>query len=189
MIALLLMTLDEEERNRILSLWQENGAALVLYAQKELGTDGTIDDAQDIVSDAMEKLMIHFERYKSRTDDQMKGLLFRIVKNLCMDMHRTRKRHPAVEPYDEIEDMLQAEIATEQTPEDIVISEENIHRMRDIFLSLSPEFRVILEMKLNEEMTVEEISEELHITKSAVWTRLSRARKQVRIKWEAEEHE
>ena len=61
--------------------------------------------------------------------------------------------------------------------------------MRDIFLSLSPEFRVILEMKLNEEMTVEEISEELHITKSAVWTRLSRARKQVRIKWEAEEHE
>ena len=49
MIALLLMTLDEEERNRILSLWQENGAALVLYAQKELASAGAFVDAQESI--------------------------------------------------------------------------------------------------------------------------------------------
>ena len=189
MIALLLMTLDEEERNRILLLWQENGAALVLYAQKELGSAGTFEDAQDIVSEAFERLMIHFERYERLSEVQMKGLLFRIVRNLCMDFHRKKKRMPAPESYDDPEDREYAEDTAEQTPEELVISEDNVQRMQRVFLSLSPALREVLEMKLNEEMTDEEIAEELHITAAGVRTRLVRARRQVRIKWEAEEHE
>ena len=189
MIALLLMTLDEEERNRILLLWQENGAALVLYAQKELGSAGAFEDAQDIVSEAFERLMIHYERYEGLSEVQMKGLLFRIVRNLCMDFHRKKKRAPVLEAYDEAEDPEYGEDPTEQTPEELVIFEENVQRMQKIFLSLSPALREVLEMKLNEEMTDEEIAGELHITVAGVRTRLVRARRQVRIKWEEEEHE
>lgn len=189
MIALLLMTLDEEERNRILLLWQENGAALVLYAQKELGSAGTFEDAQDIVSEAFERLMIHFERYERLSEVQMKGLLFRIVRNLCMDFHRKKKRAPVLDPYDDAEKPESGENPAEQTPEDLVISEDTVQRMQKVFLSLSPALREVLEMKLNEEMTDEEIAEELHITASGVRTRLVRARRQVRIKWEEEEHE
>ena len=182
MIALLLMTLDEEERNRILLLWQENGAALVLYAQKELGSAGTFEDAQDIVSEAFERFMIHFEHYERLSEVQMKGLLFRIVRNLCMDFHRKKKRSPVMEIYDDTETPEYGDDAAEFSPEDLVISEE-------VFLSLSPALREVLEMKLNEEMTDEEIAEELHITAAGVRTRLVRARRQVRIKWEEEEHE
>ncbi len=189
MIALLLMTLDEEERNRILLLWQENGAALVLYAQRELGSAGTFEDAQDTVSEAFERLMIHFERYERLSEDQMKGLLFRIVRNLCMDYHRKQKRAPVTETYDETEEPERGEVPEDHSPEELVISEDNVRRMRKVFLSLSPALREVLEMKLNEEMTDEEIAEELHITAAGVRTRLVRARRQVRIKWEEEEHE
>jgi len=189
MIALLLMTLDEEERNRILLLWQENGAALILYAQKILGSAGTFEDAQDIVSEAFERLMIHFERYERLSEVQMKGLLFRIVRNLCMDFHRKTKRTPVMEIYDDTETPEHGDDAEVFSPEDLVISEDNVQRMQKVFLSLSPALREVLEMKLNEEMTDEEIAEELHITTAGVHTRLVRARRQVRIKWEEEEHE
>ena len=72
MIELLLMTLEAEERNRVLALWQDHGPSLVRYAQKELGPMS--DDAEDVVSDAFERLMLHYERYGDRTDEQIKGL-------------------------------------------------------------------------------------------------------------------
>ena len=119
----------------------------------------------------------------------MKGLLFRIVINLCMDFHRKKKRSPVMEIYDDTETPEYGDDAAEFSPEDLVISEDNVQRMQKVFLSLSPALREVLEMKLNEEMTDEEIAEELHITAAGVRTRLVRARRQVRIKWEEEEHE
>ena len=97
-------------------------------------------------------------------------------------------RGPAFESYDGAEEDP-GDRRSERTPEEIVISEDNVRRMQKIFLSLSPALREVLDMKLNEGMTDEEIAEELGITVSGVRTRLARAKKQVRTKWEAEEHE
>ena len=194
MFVLLLMTLSDDEQSRIRILWQENGSALVRYARKELGpsVSQAADEAEDIVSEAFAQLMTHYERYGGRTDAQMKGLLFRIVRNLCMDAHRRRKRGSAVLSDAEFipdEEKDSFALIMDPSPEDLLISEENIRRMKAIFRSLSPALREVLEMKLNEEMTDGEIAKELHITKHIVQQRLVRARKAVRIKWEAEEHE
>ena len=192
MFVLLLMTLTDEEQNRVHILWQENGSALVQYARKELGPSVSPVEAEDIVSEAFAQLMTHYERYGSRTDAQMKGLLFRIVRNLCMDAHRRRKRESAVSSDTEFipdEEKDSFVLIMDPSPEDLLISEENVRRMKAIFRSLSPALREVLEMKLNEEMTDGEIAKELHITKHIVQQRLARARKAVRIKWEAEEHE
>lgn len=192
MFAILLMTLSDDEQNRVRILWQENGSALVLYARKELGLSVSSDEAEDIVSEAFAQLMTHYERYGDRTDAQMKGLLFRIVRNLCMDAHRRRKRSSTVSSDAEFipdEEKDSFVLIMDPSPEDLLISEENIRRMKAIFRSLSPALREVLEMKLNEEMTDGEIAKELHITKHIVQQRLARARKAVRIKWEAEEHE
>ena len=194
MFAILLMTLSDDEQSRVRILWQENGSALVRYARKELGpsVSQAADEAEDIVSEAFAQLMTHYERYGGRTDAQMKGLLFRIVRNLCMDAHRRRKRESAVSSDTEVipdEEKDSFELIMDPSPEDLLISEENVRRMKAIFRSLSPALREVLEMKLNEEMTDGEIAKELHITKHIVQQRLARARKAVRIKWEAEEHE
>jgi len=194
MFAILLLTLTDEEQNRVRILWQENGTALVRYARKELGhsVSPAADEAEDIVSEAFAKLMTHYERYGGRTDAQMKGLLFRIVRNLCMDAHRRRKRVSSFQS-DRDDFSMEPDEHTadwnEPSPEDLIVSRDNINRMKAIFRSLSPALREVLEMKLNEEMTDGEIAKELHITKHIVQQRLSRARKAVRIKWEAEEHE
>ncbi len=191
MFSIVFMTLSDEGQNRVLALWRENGAALVRYARKELGPSVSPDEAEDIVSEAFAQLMTHYERYGSRTDAQMKGLLFRIVRNLCMDAHRRRKRESAVSSDAEFipaEEKDSFELIMDPSPEDLLISEENVRRMKAIFRSLSPALRDVLEMKLNEEMTDGEIAKELHISKRLVQQRLSRARKIVRIRWEAEEN-
>ena len=82
-MLLILMTLDDAEQNRVLALWRANGGALVRYARRELGP-GAADEAEDVVSDAFERLMIHYERYGGRTDEQMKGLLMRMVKKVLV---------------------------------------------------------------------------------------------------------
>ena len=183
MFAILLITLSDDEQNRIRILWQENGSALVLYARKELGPSVSPDEAEDIVSEAFAQLMTHYERYGSRTDAQMKGLLFRIVRNLCMDAHRRRKRSSAVSSDagfipDEEKDSF--ELIMDPSPEDLLISEENIRRMKAIFRSLSPALREVLEMKLNEEMTDGEIAQETGLQPVSVRVHLSRARKRLR---------
>ena len=189
MIELFLMTLEAEERNRVLALWQENGPSLVRYARKELGP--MADEAEDIVSDAFERLMIHFERYGDRTDEQMKGLLLRMVRNLCMDAHRKRRRisgaittteEDTADWTDTVADPL------EQTAEELVISEDNIRRMKALIRSLSPALRDVLEMRLIENMTNREIAEELGIEESVVRQRISRARRTIAAEWEEEEH-
>ena len=189
MIELFLMTLEAEERNRVLALWQENGPSLVRYARKELGP--IADEAEDIVSDAFERLMIHYERYGDRTEEQMKGLLLRMVRNLCMDAHRKRKRFAAslLPVEDDVENWTETFAdPMEQSTEDFVISEDNIRRMKNLMRSLSPALRDVLEMRLIENMTNREIAEELGIEESVVRQRISRARKTIAAKWKEEEH-
>ncbi len=195
------MTLSEEGRNRVLSLWQEYCAALLRYAKKELGqsspSGGPYGEAEDIVSEAFERLMSHYERYENLTDEQIKSILIRTVRNLAVDAYRRRKRLPVPlsvsEPDgDDAPDSPprnpERQQLEERTPEEVVVSEDNIRRMKVMIRSLTPALRDVLEMRLIEERTNREIAEELGIPESVVRQRLSRARKALKNKWEEEEH-
>lgn len=189
------MTLSEEGRNRVLSLWQEYCAALLRYAKKELGQPAPYGEAEDIVSDAFERLMIHYERYENLTDEQIKSLLIRTVRNLSVDAYRRRKRLPVPLSDPDGEDApdsplrnQEGQMPDERTPEEVVVSEDNIRRMKAMIRSLSPALRDVLEMRLIEERTNREIAEELGIPESVVRQRFSRARKTLKAKWEEEEH-
>ena len=199
MISFLLMTLSEEGRNRVLSLWQQSCAALLRYAKKELGqsapSGAPSGEAEDIVSEAFERLMIHYERYENLTDEQIKSLLIRTVRNLSVDAYRRRKRLtvPLADPDgDDASDSPlrnpESRTSEERTPEEIVVSEDNIRRMKAMIRALSPALRDVLEMRLIEERTNGEIAEELGIPESVVRQRFSRARKTLKARWEEEEH-
>ncbi|MBE6724080.1 MAG: sigma-70 family RNA polymerase sigma factor [Ruminococcaceae bacterium] len=196
MFYLLYMTLSEEGRNRVLSLWQEYCAALLRYAKKELGqsspSGGPYGEAEDIVSEAFERLMIHYERYENLTDEQIKSILIRTVRNLSVDAYRRRKRLPVPlsvsEPDGEDAPDSPLRNPENRTPEEIVVSEDNIRRMKAMIRSLTPALRDVLEMRLIEERANGEIAEELGIPESVVRQRFSRARKALKNKWEEEEH-
>ena len=184
------MTLSEEGQNRVLSLWQESCAALLRYAKKELGQTAPTGEAEDIVSDAFELLMIHYERYENLTDEQIKSILIRTVRNLAVDAYRRRKRLTVTLSDPDGEDDPDSPLRNPEnrTPEEIVVSEDNIRRMNAMIRSLTPALRDVLEMRLIEERTNGEIDEELGIPESVVRQRFSRARKALKNKWEEEEH-
>ena len=189
------MTLSEEGRNRVLIFWQETCAALLRYAKKELGQSAPSGEAEDIVSDAFERLMLRYERYENLTDEQIKSILIRTVRNLSVDAYRRRKHLPVPLSDPDGEDAPDSpprnpekQPPDERTPEEIVVSEDNVRRMKAMIRSLSPALRDVLEMRLIEERTNGEIAEELGIPESVVRQRFSRARKALKNKWEEEEH-
>ncbi len=192
MISILYMTLSESGRRRVQSLWQETCAVLLRYAKKELGPDFTPGEAEDLVSDAFERLMLHYERYEDLRDEQVKSILMRTVRNLAVDAYRRRKRLPVPLSDSGGEDREDADPPLrdpdERTPEEIVVSEDNIRRMKEMIRSLTPALRDVLEMRLIGERTNGEIAEELGIPEAVVRQRFSRARKALKSKWEEEEH-
>ena len=182
------MTLSEEGRNRVLILWQETCAALLRYAKKELGQSAPSGEAEDIVSDAFERLMLRYERYENLTDEQIKSLLIRTVRNLSVDAYRRRKHLPVPLSDPDGEDAPDSPLRNPEnrTPEEIVVSEDNIRRMKAMIRTLSPALRDVLEMRLIEERTNGEIAEELGIPEAVVRQRFSRARKTLKARWEEE---
>ena len=50
----------------------------------------------------------------------------------------------------------------------------------DIVMALPPKYRVLVYLRYHEELTIREMAELLHISQSAVTTRLSRARQMLR---------
>ena len=75
------------------------------------------------------------------------------------------------------------------TPEDFVISDETVARLKRIIHSLDRKYREVLEMKILDELPDSVIAEELGIPKATMQTRLMRGRRLVIEKWEKEEAE
>ncbi|MBR4206279.1 MAG: sigma-70 family RNA polymerase sigma factor [Clostridia bacterium] len=184
MIALML--LPEEDRDRIGRLWSEYGGTLIERSLDLLGSAATYKNAEDIVSEAFIKLIEHYERYGGRTDEQMKAILLRTCTNLCINEYRRGKRI-TFQPLEEEENDAAFPENDPPAPEDLIISEEAVVRLKDIVKSLGRIYREVLEMKILEELPDAAIAEELGIPAGTVRTRLRRARRLVIEKWEEEE--
>ena len=186
MIALMLMLLPEEDRDRIGSLWSEYGRTLIQWSYDRLGSTATYKDAEDIVSEAFIRLIEHYERYNGRTDEQMKAILLRTCSNLCINEYRRGKRITFTSLEEEEEKNAVLSESESPIPEDFIISKESVNRLKDIVKSLDRKYRDTLEMKILEELTDAAIAEELGIPAGTVRTRLMRARRLVIEKWKEE---
>ena len=181
-LMLTLTLLPEGERDRIGRLWAEYGSALIRFSYDRLGGAATYKDAEDIVSEAFIRLIEHFERYEGRTDGQMKALLLRTCSNLCIDEYRRGKKIEFSALGDE-EDGPAFPENEPPAPEDLVLSEEAVARLKRIVQSLEGKYREVLEMKILEDLPDADIAGELGIPKATMQTRLMRARRLVIEKW------
>ena len=180
MFTLTLMLLPEEGRDRIRRLWEESGDMLIRSTIRLLGSAATYKDAEDIVGEAFLRLIEHFERYEGRTDEQMKAILLRTCENLSINEYR-RGQKIAFTVYDEEEEESVTEAAP--APEDLLLSDECIGRLKAIIRSLDAKYREVLEMKILEELPDDVIAAELGIPRGTVRTRLMRARRLVIEEW------
>lgn len=119
------------------------------------------EDAEDIVQDAFLKLYcceIVFE-----TEQNMKAWLIRVTINLCKDMLRSSARR------------LRNELIT-----DIPTDPPEAGGIAEYITRLKPEQSSMIYLYYYEGYSVKEIAKLCRMTVSAVTTRLSRARKQLR---------
>ncbi|MGN7733122.1 MULTISPECIES: RNA polymerase sigma factor [Sinorhizobium/Ensifer group] len=134
--------------------------ALVAYATRIVGSRET---AEDIVQEA-------FIRFApTNTDNGSQGLspayLYRIVRNLCLDLLKRRK----IEAREEQDEPPFWSMPIEMpTPEDIAVVTDEIRRISGVLDDLPTDVRVALEMHRFGGYTLEEIAAHLNISVATV---------------------
>lgn len=136
------------------------------------------DDADDLTIEAFGKAFKNLHQYTP--DYAFSTWLFKIASNNCIDFIRKRKREILAvdkniedEEGNEIGNQLQSPTLD---PEEKLIEKQKIILMREVVERLKPHYRRLVELRYFEELSYEEISEELQLPLGTVKAQLFRAR-------------
>ena len=136
------------------------------------------DDADDLTIEAFGKAFKNLHQYTP--DYAFSTWLFKIASNNCIDFIRKRKREilavdKNIEDEDGIEigNQLQSQSLD---PEEKLIEKQKIILMREVVERLKPHYRRLVELRYFDELSYEEISEELQLPLGTVKAQLFRAR-------------
>lgn len=143
-------------------------------------------DSEDIVQETFMRVYLNLNQY----DDKQKfsTWVYRIGKNLCIDLLRKKKEvHSLDSGAREESDLTYYDKLTsgEISPENRVLSLEFQEQLMRVISKLSDKYRMIVMLYYLQELTLEEISETLGLPVTTVKTRLYRGREQLRKKWGA----
>lgn len=148
---------------------------------------GNRDDALDLMQDVFMGVYRHLERF--RGDSQFVSWLFRIAHNKAVDL--VRRRHASPVKYqvlpddpDEWPDVSD----TAANPQSAALTNEKNAMIQRLLDALTPEQRLILELKVFQSMTFEEIAMMQDISANTAKTRFYSALKKLRALME-EDHE
>ncbi len=136
------------------------------------------DDAEDLTIEAFGKAFSRLEQYSPSF--AFSTWLFKIASNNCIDYIRKKRIHITSMDtgretqegvtiyYDAHSDTLNPEQSLEQ--------DQRIKHMRDLVTRLKPRYRELIEKRYFEELSYEEIAEELNLPLGTVKAQLFRAR-------------
>jgi RNA polymerase sigma-70 factor, ECF subfamily len=133
-------------------------------------------EAEDLVQETYVKALRGFAGFQQGTN--FRAWMYRILRNTFLTS-RSGSKASATRPLEE-EDQEQLP-ATEETPESIFIASSQKEMLQNALAELPVPFREILLLCDFEEMSYQEISETLGIPAGTVMSRLSRARRALRL--------
>lgn len=136
-------------------------------------------DADDLTIEAFGKAFKNLHQYTP--DYAFSTWLFKIASNNCIDFIRKRKMNEQVslnlsDPLETGDDLADVLPATSRTPEEDIIRQQKIDALRDIVGKLKPHYKTLIELRYYEELSYEEISQQLEIPIGTVKAQLFRAR-------------
>jgi RNA polymerase sigma-70 factor, ECF subfamily len=137
-------------------------------------TQDTVE-AEDLVQETYTKALRGFSSFQLGTN--FRAWMYRILRNSFLSSRTGLKTMVAID--EETEDKLLPAETT--TPESILIAQANRASVQQALADLPVPFREILLLCEVEEMSYQEISETLAIPIGTVMSRLSRARKALRV--------
>lgn len=136
------------------------------------------DDADDLTIEAFGKAFKKLDQYTP--DYAFSTWLFKIASNNCIDFIRKKKKMTLSidKSYDNIDGSEMAHNIPAQMPdpEENFIKKQKIRLMREIVEKLKPRYRTLVDMRYFQELSYEEISEELKLPLGTVKAQLFRAR-------------
>lgn len=135
------------------------------------------DDADDLTIEAFGKAFKNIHQYAPNF--AFSTWLFKIATNNCIDFIRKRRGSKTISIDQGLTDKDEMPIriqANELDPEEHLINQQKVKLMREVVLKLKPRYRRLVEMRYFDELSYEEISEELELPIGTVKAQLFRAR-------------
>jgi RNA polymerase sigma factor (sigma-70 family) len=133
-------------------------------------------DAEDLTIEAFGKAFKNITQYAPNY--AFSTWLFKIATNNCIDFIRKKKaNHVSLDHNDEEHEKATMDIqAPVMDPEENLINEQKIKLMRSVVSKLKPRYRKLIELRYFNELSYEEIAEELELPIGTVKAQLFRAR-------------
>ena len=163
----------EQERKKMTDLYEEHKHALLMYANKIMGSQGMAEDA---VHNVFLSIIQKKEKYLNLDCMDFRRLAVIIVRNKCIDILRKQKPF-SDQPIEELEIFLES---NEIPVDEQIIFESEYELIRKHMDSIDEISRQVLIMKYILSMSYKEIGEELGMTPKHVDTRIMRAKEKVR---------
>jgi RNA polymerase sigma-70 factor (ECF subfamily) len=136
------------------------------------------DDADDLTIEAFGKAFKNIHNYTP--EFAFSTWLFKIATNNCIDFIRKKKLNTT-----SIDHVISSEdsphpsrdvISSGKDPEEKIIEKQKIQLMQEVVEKLKPRYKDLVKMRYFEEMSYEEISQELNLPVNTVKVQLFRAR-------------
>jgi RNA polymerase sigma-70 factor (ECF subfamily) len=141
-------------------------------------------DSEDVVQETFMRVYLNLNRYDEK--QKFSTWIYRIGKNLCVDLLRKKKSVYSLDAEIAGEDemnhygLLSSE---EQSPEMALMETELHEQLNQVIDKLSDKYKAIASLYYVHDLSIQEISEKLDIPVTTVKTRLYRGREYLRKRW------
>lgn len=138
---------------------------------------GQPGDAEDLAMEAFNKAFSKLSQYTP--DFAFSTWLYRIAKNNCIDhLRRSKKDNDTrVNEHEAEVGMVAHELANQlPSPEQLLINQQETSLLREIVDTLHPKYKDIIKLHYFNELSCEEIAQQLELPEGTVKVRLFRAR-------------
>jgi len=136
------------------------------------------DDAEDLTIEAFGKAFRNIRQYTP--DYAFSTWLFKIATNNCIDfIRKKRKMMLSIDRGPENDDgqEMTFEIRSDgPSPDDVMMKKQKVMMMKDVVDKLKPRYRRLVELRYYQELSYEEIADELQLPLGTVKAQLFRAR-------------
>ncbi|HPX76495.1 MAG TPA: sigma-70 family RNA polymerase sigma factor [Bacteroidales bacterium] len=161
---------NEKAYAQLLDRYQDPIYFLLL---KKIGNE---NDAEDLTMETFAKAFNNLDKYTP--DYAFSTWLFRIAINNCIDFVRKVKVRPqSIDTTAEYQDADNPNFTSPNlNPEDLLIKKQKSKDLKSIILTLKPRYATLIDLRYYQELTYEEIAQELHLPIGTVKAQLYRAR-------------
>ncbi|MBP9792908.1 MAG: sigma-70 family RNA polymerase sigma factor [Flavobacterium sp.] len=132
-------------------------------------------DAEDITIETFSKAFDKIATYNS--EFQFNTWLIAIAKNVHIDLLRKKKSSLFIDITDEEDDIAYRIADDSPSAEDQIITEQNLNRLLQFIKQLKPGYQEVIQMRYFQEMSYQEIAEDLNEPLNNVKIKLLRAKK------------